>query len=92
MIGLVYLDAINVNVYCIVIQTLLFLPRANNHKLRFGNTEGNLLALSQRSIRFSSLLIWVSRSARLDAEKVTLVSSAYILGAPMFKQFGRPST
>ena len=54
-----------------------------------GTLRLNLLALSQRSICFSSLLIWVSRSAKLDEEKVTLVSSAYILGEPMFKQFGR---
>ena len=49
----------------------------------------NLLALSQRSIYFRSLLIWDSRSGIVAAEKVTLVSSAYILEEPTFKQFGR---
>ena len=47
------------------------------------------LALRQRSIYFRSLLIWDSRSGIVAAEKVTLVSSAYILGEPTFKQFGR---
>ena len=35
-----------------------------------------------------SELSWDSRSGTVAAEKVTLVSSAYILGAPTFKQFG----
>ena len=36
-----------------------------------------------------ALLIWDSRSGIVAAEKVTLVSLAYILGEPTFKQFGR---
>ena len=36
-----------------------------------------------------SLLIWDSRSGIVAAEKVTLVSVAYTLGEPTFKQFGR---
>lgn len=35
------------------------------------------------------LLICNSRSGMLGAENVTLVSSAYIHGEPVFKQFGR---
>ena len=38
---------------------------------------------------FSSVLIWVSRPSMSDAAKVTFVSSAYILGEPKLKQFGR---
>ena len=34
-------------------------------------------------------MIWDSRSGIVAAEKVTLVSSAYILGEPTFKQVGR---
>ena len=51
---------------------MLLLPRAN-HKLCF-----NLLALSQRSIYFRSLLIWDSRSGIVAAEKVTLVVSVVV--------------
>ena len=47
----------------------------------------NVLALSQRSIYFRSLLTW--NSGIVAAENVTLVSSAYILGDSTFKQFGR---
>ena len=36
-----------------------------------------------------SLLIWDSRSGIVAAGKVTLVSLAYTLGEPTFKQFGR---
>ena len=36
-----------------------------------------------------ALLIWDSRSGIVAAEKVTLVSLAYTLGEPTFKQFGR---
>ena len=46
----------------------------------------NLLA---RSICFNSLLIFDSRSGMVGAEKITLVSSACILGELAFKQFGR---
>ena len=55
----------------------------------FPQEDCNLLALSQRSKYFRSLLIWDSRSGIVAAEKVTLVSSVYTLGEPTFKQFGR---
>ena len=42
-----------------------------------------LIALSQRLMLFSSVLIWVSRPSMPDAAaKVTFVSSAFILGEP----------
>ena len=34
-------------------------------------------------------MIWDSTSGVVAAGKVTLLSSAYILGEPTFKQFGR---
>jgi len=40
----------------------------------------------------SSVFIRVSRSTMLDAEKVTFVSLAYILGEPRFKLFGKSLT
>ena len=51
------------------------MPRDNNHKLCFGDVE----------IYFRSLLIW----EQVAAEKVKLVTLAYILGELAFKQFGR---
>ena len=49
----------------------------------------HLFALSQRSMLFNSVLIWVSRLIELDAAKVTFVSSAYILGEPRLRQLGK---
>ena len=49
----------------------------------------HLLALSQRLVRYNSILIWVSRSIMLDAAKVTFLSSAYILGEPRLKHIGK---
>ena len=60
-----------------------FLARTNDHKLSFSDID--LLAL--RSMLFSSVLIWLSKSIMLDAAKVTFVSSAYILWEPRLKQF-----
>ena len=37
-------------------------------------------------------MIWESRSGILAAEKVTFVSSAYILGEPALEQFGKSFT
>ena len=55
----------------------------------FATLRLNLLALRQRLMLFSSVLIWVSRPSMSDAAKVTFVSSAYILGEPRLKQFGK---
>ena len=55
----------------------------------FATLRLNLLALSQRLMLFSSVLIWVPRPSMSNAAKVTLVSSAYTLGEPRLKQFGK---
>ena len=55
----------------------------------FATLRLNLLALSQRLMLFSSVLILVSRPGMSDAAKGTFVSSAYILGEPRLKQFGK---
>ena len=39
LICLVYFEAVYINVYCIVIERLQFLTRANDHKLSFSNIE-----------------------------------------------------
>ena len=55
----------------------------------FATLRLNLFALSQRLMLFGLVLIWVSRPSMSDVAKVTFVSSAYILGEPRLKQFGK---